>query len=348
MERIKMAHGAGGEVMQELIKKVLLKHLDADKGEVPLGALDDSAVINDIVFTTDSHTVKPLFFPGGDIGSLSVAGTVNDIAVMGAKPLALSLGIILEEGFGIDDLEKIARSIGETSRLAEVPVITGDTKVVEKGSVEGVVINTSGIGMRTETLESNISKVREFRAFDERWLRDSNLKEGDRIILSGSVGDHGIALLSFREGYRFESKLKSDIYPLNSMIESALKVGGIVAIKDLTRGGLANALNEWNEKSRVGIFIEEEKIPLNEAVVSACDMLGLDPLEIGNEGKVIIGVVEEMADEVLREIRKSKEGRNAEIIGWVDKELRMVVMETVVGGSRVVETPVGDPIPRIC
>lgn len=350
MKRITLADGAGGEKMTRLIKNYVLKHLNSNAKniEVGLSDLDDSAVVNGIVFTTDSYTVKPLFFPGGDIGSLAVSGTVNDIAVMGASPIALSSAFVIEEGFPVDDYEKILISMKKTSKHADVPIVTGDTKVVEKNAVEKIIINTSGIGMRNKTLDENIIEVRRYRKFDEKWIKDSNLKDGDKIIVSGSVGDHGIAILSFREGYGFESEIKSDVKPLNKMIEKILKVGGIVSMKDPTRGGLANTLNEFAEKSKTGIMVEEEKIPINEGVRSACEMLGIDPLEIGNEGKAVIGVVREKAEDVLKALRKTNEGRNAEIIGEATKKVKGVVLKTVVGGRRIVETPIGDPVPRIC
>jgi hydrogenase expression/formation protein HypE len=346
---IKMAHGAGGEVMKGLIKDLILKHLAGEGiGDVPLGALDDSAVIDDIVFTTDSHTVKPLEFPGGDIGSLSVAGTVNDISVMGAEPIALSLGMVVAEGVELKLLDRILNSVGKTCEKCSVPVVTGDTKVVEAGALESLVINTSGIGKRSENLDSNFEKVRASRAFDGKWLTDDNLKPGDKLIISGTIGDHGIALLSHREGYQFETELESDIAPLNHLIAKALEVGGVVAMKDPTRGGLANSLNEWSEKSGTGIVINEEDIPFQTGVVNACDMLGLDPMEIGNEGKVLIGVIPELADDVLAMIQTIPEGKNASIIGEATADVKGVVMQTSIGGRRIVEPPMGDPIPRIC
>jgi hydrogenase expression/formation protein HypE len=348
-KHIKMAHGAGGEVMKELIKGLVIKHLAGERyGDVPLEALDDSAVVDDIVFTTDSHTVKPLIFPGGDIGSLSVAGTVNDVAVMGARPLALSLGIIVAEGFKFEILEEIFKSIGESSKGAQVPVVTGDIKVVESSALENLVVNTAGIGRRSQFLDSNFEKVKAARPFDGNWLTDDNVRAGDKLIISGTVGDHGIALLAHREGYEFETELESDICPLNKLIEAVLEVGGVTAMKDPTRGGLANSLNEWSEKSSVGLLIEEDKIPYNQSVTNACDMLGLDPLEIGNEGKVLIAVVPSMADEVLAKLHTLPEGKNAAIIGEATTEVDSVVMHTLVGGRRIVEPPLGDPIPRIC
>lgn len=350
MKRITLADGAGGEKMSKLIKQYVLKHLNSNAKniDVPLSALDDSAVVNNIVFTTDSHTVKPLFFPGGDIGSLAVSGTVNDIAVMGVSPVALSSGFVIEEGFSINDYEKILLSMSKTSRYANVPIVTGDTKVVEKGGIDKLIINTSGIGLRSKTLDENIKEIRRYREFDGKWIIDSSIREGDKIIVSGSLGDHGIAILSFREGYGYESEIESDVKPLNKMIEKILNVGGVVSMKDPTRGGLANTLNEFVEKSNIGIMVEEEKIPIKEGVKSACELLGIDPLEIGNEGKVVIGVVKEKADDVLKVLRKTREGKDAEIIGEATKNVKGVVLKTVVGGRRIMETPIGDPVPRIC
>jgi len=350
MTRITMAQGAGGEAMQDLISDLVLANFAQNQNnvEVPLEALDDSAIIDDIVFTTDSHTVKPIFFPGGDIGSLSIAGTVNDIAVMGAQPLALSFAMVMEEGLERGDLERILVSSGETSRKAGVPVVTGDTKVVEHGAIDQIVTNTSGIGKRSPHLDSNVEKIRETREFNARWMLDSNLAHGDILIFSGSIGDHGVALLSFREGYEFETELKSDVCCLNSMIEESLKVGGVTTIKDATRGGVANTLNEWSSKSNVGILVHEDKIPLKSPVRAACGMLGIDPLEIGNEGKAVIGVIPEYAEEVLAALRRTPEGRDAAIVGTASNEIRGVVMKTTIGGRRIVEPPIADPVPRIC
>ncbi|UCE16601.1 MAG: hydrogenase expression/formation protein HypE, partial [Candidatus Bathyarchaeota archaeon] len=315
MERITMAHGAGGTVMSELIKKHVIKHLGGSRAEVPLEALDDSAVIDDIVLKSDSHAVKPIFFPGGDIGILAVAGTINDIAVMGAEPVALTCGFVLEEGLPIADLERILESMSKTCREAGVHIITGDTKVVEKGTLGGCVVNTSGIGKRNEALERNIRAVKKHRSFDSRWVLDSNLRSGDKVIVSGTVGDHGLAVLSVQEGYDFGSQIMSDVTPLNKLVLRLLNVGGIVAMKDPTRGGLSNALNEWSEKSRVGILTYEEKIPIRGDVEAACEMLGIDPLEVGNEGKLVIGVVPKRAQDVLAMLKQTKEGKDAEIVG---------------------------------
>jgi hydrogenase expression/formation protein HypE len=347
-KRITLTDGAGGEKMMAFIRRFVLTNFEGDAGEIPLGMLDDSAIIEGIAFTTDSYVVKPLFFPGGNIGSLAISGTVNDLSVMGATPVALSCALILSDGFPLDDLDKILHTMRDCASKAGVSVVTGDTKVVEKSALEGIFINTSGIGKRSQFLDGNIKAVRESRRFSYDWPNDSAVAEGDKIIVSGTVGDHGVALLSFREGYGFESKIKSDARPLNHMIAKALKVGGITAMKDATRGGVANALNEWAEKSKVGIVVEEDQIPYNEAVLSACEMLGIDPLEVGNEGKALIAVVPQLADDVLKALKKTEEGKEAKIIGEANKEYRGVAMKTSVGGLRIVEPPVGDPVPRIC
>jgi len=348
-EKIKLAQGAGGELMDNLIKDKILKYfVKEESSEVSLSMLDDAAVIDDVVFSTDSHTVQPIIFPGGDIGSLAVSGTINDVAVMGAKTLALSAGFIIEEGFSIEIFEKIVKSMGKYSDDAGVPIITGDTKVVEKGAIQEFMINTSGIGKRSAFLDSNITEVKKYRPFNRRWLLDSNLEKGDKIILSGNIGEHGVALLSFREGYGFETKIKSDVAPINGLMEKVLSEGGIVSAKDPTRGGLANTVNEFSEKSNVGIILNEEDIPLPDGVRSACDLLGIDPLEIGNEGKVVLGVVKEKAEEVLSVLKRHPLGKNASIIGEATDKVKGVVLQTTVGGKRILHKPLGDPVPRIC
>ena len=349
-KRITLSAGAGGEHMDSFIKESILRHFifDQDRSTISLSMLDDSAVIDDIVFSTDSHTVKPIQFPGGDLGKLAVAGTVNDISVMGATPIALSAGFIIEEGLLYKTYDEIVRSMAETARQAQTPIITGDTKVVEKGAIQEFMINTSGIGKRSMYLDKNIEEVKRYRAFDHLWLQDSNLTPGDNIILSGNIGEHGIALMSFREGYGFETQIKSDVAAVNGLLLESLKTGGVVAAKDPTRGGLANTLNEFSEKSHVGMLLDEEKIPIPEGVKAACDLLGLDPLQIGNEGKVVIGVVKEKAEDVLSVIKKHPLGNNAAIIGEVTNAVSGVVMETDVGGKRIISKPIGDPVPRIC
>jgi hydrogenase expression/formation protein HypE len=348
MSKIIMNHGAGGEIMQEFLSKHIVSHFPKVNSDVPLDSMDDSAVIDDIVMTIDGHTVKPLVFPGGDIGRISVAGTVNDISVMGATPLAIGCSVIMEEGLDIDLVDRIMESMGKTSEECGVPIVTGDTKVMESGALDQMVISTSAVGKRSPLLDRNLEIASQCRKVEHRWCTDSNLRPGDVIIASGYMGDHGVALLSFREGYGFESEIKSDVAPLNKMIAAGLKVGGIVSMKDPTRGGLANTLNEWCSKSRVEIEIEQASIPLRDGVVNACDMLGIDPLSIGNEGKAIIGCVPEMADEILKAIRSTPEGKNAAIIGKAAEGKSRVVLRTEIGGRRILETPSGDPVPRIC
>jgi hydrogenase expression/formation protein HypE len=349
-ERITMLHGAGGSVMHDLVKKYVVKYFGGhDHAEVPLEALADAAVVDGIVLKSDSHAVKPIVFPGGDIGRIAVSGTVNDISVLGAEPRALACGFILEEGLLMSDFQRILESMQRTCDEAGVSIVTGDTKVVEKGSLGGCVMNTSGIGRRTPALERNLEVVKQFRKDSNfRWVLDSNLRAGDRIILSGTVGDHGLAVLSAQEGLSFGSKIKSDVRPLNHLIQKMIgEVGGVVAMKDPTRGGLADALNEFSEKSHVGLLINEKQVPIHEDVRAACEMLGLDPFEIGNEGKVIVGAVKEKADELLQFLRN--EGcDDAQIIGETRGDFSVVAAETIVGGKRIISRPVGDPVPRIC
>jgi len=349
-EKITLMHGAGGTVMHELVKNYIVKTFhDIGNAEVPLEAMDDAAVVGDIVFKSDSHAVKPIFFPGGNIGHIAISGTVNDISCLGAQPIALACGLILEEGLLLSDLERVLSSMQEACTQAEVGIVTGDTKVVEKGTLGGLVMNVSGIGKRTQALDHNLEIVSQTREFNARWTLDSNLAEGDKIILTGTIGDHGLAVLSAQQGLKFGSDIKSDVQPLNRLVQVLLgKIGGIVAIKDPTRGGLADALNEWSEKSKTGILLEEDKIPIRQDVQTACEMLGLDPLEIGNEGKLILGVTPQKAQETLEFLQKTPQGKDAQIIGEATHQFCGVAMQTVIGGKRIVARPIGDPIPRIC
>ena len=349
--KITMLHGAGGSVMHDLVKNYIVKYFGGlgNDAEVPLEAMDDAAVIGDIVFKSDSHTVKPIFFPGGDIGRLSISGTVNDISCLGAMPYALACGLILEEGLALSDLELILASMRQACIEAGVGVVTGDTKVVEKGSLGGCIMNVSGIGKRTPALDGNLAVVRKYRELKTRWALDSNLAAGDKIILSGTIGDHGLAVLSAQQGLKFGSQILSDVKPLNRMVQNMLgSVGGVVAMKDPTRGGLADALNEWTEKSKIGILIQEDKVPIHQDVQTACEMLGLDPLEVGNEGKIIIGAIPEKALEILQFLKQTSEGKDAQIIGETTSQFKGVAMQTLVGGKRIISKPVGDPVPRIC
>ena len=348
MQKVIMNDGAGGELMQEFISKHITSHFPRMNSEIPLDALDDSAVVDDIVFTIDGHTVNPLFFPGGDFGRIAISGTVNDISVMGAKPLGIGSSVVLEEGLDAEIVDKVMESMGQTSKECGVPVVTGDTKVMGAGELDKMVITTSAIGKRPDYLDHDMEVANSYRKVDNRWCTDSNTRPGDVIIVSGYMGDHGVALLSFREGYGFETELKSDVQPLNKMIEKALRVGGVVAMKDPTRGGLANTLNEWADKSKCQLDINEADIPIRDGVENACELLGIEPLNIGNEGKCVLSVVPEMAEEVLKALRATPEGKDAAIIGRAVDGPARVVLKTEVGGKRILEPPSGDPVPRIC
>ncbi|MGZ7095042.1 MAG: hydrogenase expression/formation protein HypE [Methanobacterium sp.] len=335
--KISMAHGAGGEMMQSLISDIILDNIKNKKvdGGIGLGELDDGATIPfgeyEIVISTDSHTIDPIFFPGGDIGKLSITGTVNDVAVMGAKPLAIANAMVISEGFTSDEFERLIKSMDEACSEAGVALVTGDTKVMEHDKLDKIIISTTGIG---------IAKKGQITS-------DANLEVGNKIILSGSVGDHGIALMSYREGFGFETDLQSDVAPVVEMTEKALEIGGVNAMKDPTRGGIANALNELASKSGVGMMIYEDKIPVKEQVYAASEMLGIDPFEVANEGKVIMGVEADMADEILEALRNTKYGKEAQIIGEVTED-KYVIMETLLGGKRILEAPIADPVPRVC
>lgn len=332
-----MAHGAGGEIMQGLISGIIRDNIKNKnvKGGIGLDELDDGATIPldeyEIVVSTDSHTIDPIFFPGGDIGKISIAGTVNDVSVMGAKPLAIANAMVISEGFPSEDLEKIVKSMDAVATEAGVAIVTGDTKVMEKDKLDKIIITTTGIG---------IARKGEIK-------QDSSLNVGDKIILTGSVGDHGISIMSFREGFGFDTDLKSDVAPVWGMVKAALNIGGVTAMKDPTRGGIANALNELASKSGVGMLIDEEKIPFKKEVNAASEMLGIDPYEVANEGKVILGVKEDKAQEVLEAIQKTKYGKEAQIIGEVTED-EHVIMITSLGGKRILEEPIADPVPRVC
>jgi len=302
-----------------------------------LAKLDDSAVIDlsgKLAFTTDSYVVSPIFFPGGDIGRLAVCGTVNDLAMSGAKPLYLSLSLIIEEGLPQNELNEIIDSIQKTAQEAGVEIVTGDTKVVHRGSADKLFINTAGIGIIPEGVVISGSKA----------------KPGDKIILSGTIGDHGIAVLSQREGLSFSTQLESDCAPLGGLVAEMLGASpDIHCLRDPTRGGLATTLNELAEQSGVSIRIEEERIPVREEVLAACEMLGFDPLYVANEGKLMAIVPAKDADKILKAMQENHYGTGAAIIGEVKAEHPgRVVMKTCLGASRIVDMLVGDLLPRIC
>ncbi|MFW9921717.1 MAG: hydrogenase expression/formation protein HypE [Candidatus Thorarchaeota archaeon] len=338
-EFVDIAHGAGGKKMDELLE-IIMKNIALRKiGDgIGLDEKDDGATIrvgnNRIVTSIDGHTVHPIFFPGGDLGQLAITGTINDICVMGGKPIAILSSLIIEEGFPIKDLQRIVDSMAITAKDSNVAIIAGDTKVMPKGTLDQMIIVTAGIGL----IES-----------EDIDIRDSNLKPGDKIIVSGTMGDHGIALMAGREGISFDTELISDVASVQDIVEVALKIGGVVTMKDPTRGGLASALNELAEKSKVSIWTVDEAIPINPAVLAASEMLGLEPLGVTCEGKVIIGVKSEKADDVLEAIKKLPNGKNAAIIGEVKAERPgFVISETIIGGHRIIEKPIGEQIPRVC
>ncbi len=331
--KVNLMHGAGGAVFSELLGKTLTKYTHNNAGGIGLESLDDGAVIpfgdKNIVFTTDSHVVRPLFFPGGDIGRISVCGTANDLSMMGGRPVALSCAMIIEEGFDIDILEKIVASMDAALGECGASIVTGDTKVLEKGALDGIVINTAGIGIV------------------EKPVRDNGLKPGDAIIVSGTLGDHGLCVMTTREGFDLGEQIKSDVAPVWELVKSAMDAGEIHAMKDPTRGGFSNAINEMADKSGVQVRIFEEALPIRNSVRSASELLGINPLDVANEGKVVMGVSPDDAEEILKAIKKSKYGKDAAIIGRVT-EGKSVIMETSIGGERFIEAPIGDPVPRVC
>jgi len=330
--KVSLAHGAGGETMGELLR-TLTNVKNRNAGGIGLESLDDGAVIpvgdKNVVFTTDSHVVRPIFFPGGDIGRLAICGTVNDLAVMGGRPIALSCGMIIEEGFDIIDLERIVRSMDEALTESGAHLVTGDTKVVERGSLDKIAINTAGIGLA------------------EKVIRDNGFRPGDRIIVTGTLGDHGFAVLTHREGFELGEQIRSDVSPVWGLVELALAAGDVHAMKDPTRGGFAHAINDMARKSRVGVVVEEEALPVRRSVRSASEMLGIDPLEVANEGKVVMAVAPGDAEAVLSALRTHRYGKEAAIVGKVVDGDR-VIMRTRIGGERFIEPPLGDPVPRVC
>jgi hydrogenase expression/formation protein HypE len=333
--RVDLSHGAGGRAMAELIAGIFYEALGNDW---LLRGNDQAAFdVNGgrMVMSTDSYVVSPLFFPGGDIGSLAVHGTINDVAMAGATPLYLSASFIIEEGFAFSGLKRIADSMGEAARAAGVPVVTGDTKVVERGKADGMFITTTGIGTIPPGLDLSADKA----------------QPGDRILLSGTIGDHGIAVMSRRHNLDFETKLVSDSAPLHGLVAAIVETGGsgLRVMRDLTRGGLAAILNELAQQSCVGFRIDEEMVPVKPEVAAACELLGLDPLYVANEGKLAAVVAPQLAEAVLTAMRNHPLGREAAIIGEVvADDHRFVQMTTAFGGGRIVDWLSGEQLPRIC
>ncbi len=332
-DTVVLGHGSGGRLSAELMRSIFLPAF----GNPVLSRLDDQAIVNvngtRLAMTTDSFVVKPLFFPGGDIGSLAVHGTINDLAMGGAKPLFLSVAFILEEGLSMDVLRRVVNSLHAAARKAGVEIVTGDTKVVEKGSGDQLFINTTGIGLVPPGLELSANRAR----------------PGDRVLLSGSIGEHGITILAQREGLEFESPVESDSAALHELVADMIQTGGAIrCMRDPTRGGVSSTLNEIAEQSRVGIHLEESAIPIRDEVRGACEMLGLDPLYVANEGKLIAIVAPEDADKVLQAMRANPLGSDAQLIGSVVEGPGLVTIRTALGTSRMVDMLAGDQLPRIC
>ncbi len=333
-DKILLAHGSGGKLSHDLVKDMFLPSFD----NPVLEQLDDRAELDiagrKVAFSTDSFVVNPIFFPGGDIGKLAICGTVNDLAMGGARPLFLSTAFIIEEGLPVDELEIIVNSMKKTAVEAGVQIVTGDTKVVEKGAADKVFINTAGIGLVPEGI--NIS--------------GHNARPGDKVIINGFVGDHGIAVMAERQGLKFPDRIISDCAPLNGLVAEMLRVTkDIRVLRDPTRGGVATTMNEIAEQSNVGIVLDEKSIPVRDEVFAACEILGFDPLYVANEGKLLAVVPADQADAVVAAMRQHKYGREACIIGEVvTKHPGKVVLQTSIGGSRIVDMLIGEQLPRIC
>jgi hydrogenase expression/formation protein HypE len=333
-EVVTLAHGSGGKATRALVEGLFLEEL-ANPLLEPLG---DSALLElngfRLAFTTDSYVVKPIVFPGGDIGELAVNGTVNDLAVAGARPVALSAGFVVEEGFDVAELRRLAASMARAAEAAGTVIAAGDTKVVERGKADGLYVNTAGIGLVPPGLE----------------LGESRVRPGDRVLVSGTLGDHGMAVMIARGELALEVELESDTAPVHELTASLLELGGDVRwLRDPTRGGLATALNELAQEAQLAVTLDEAALPLRPAVVGACEILGIDPLYVANEGKLVAVVAPEAADEALSRLRDTTLGVEAAIVGEIRPDPEgLVLLDTAFGGTRIVDMLVGDPLPRIC
>ena len=332
-DKVLLAHGSGSKASHDLVAELFLPSFS----NPALDQLDDGAILEAnglrLAYTTDSYVIDPISFPGGDIGGLAVCGTVNDLAMSGATPLYLSVGFIIEEGLEIDILRRVVASMRQAAEEANVKIVTGDTKVVNRGHADKLFINTSGIGLLSRNID----------------ISGNNAKVGDKVIISGSIGEHGIAVMSKREGLEFDTPITSDCAPLSSLVADMLSVTtDIHCLRDPTRGGLATTLNELATQSNVGLLLEETKIPIKEPVRGACELLGYDALYVANEGKLVAVVPEKNASQILMKMRENKYGRDAEIIGRVIAEPKRVLLKTIIGGTRILDMLTGELLPRIC
>lgn len=337
MPKIEPAHGAGGKIMQRLLEEIVIPSFGRRKiGSIGLDEMDDGATLqvqgHNLIVCTDAYTVHPLFFPGGNLGMLAACGTVNDIAVMGARPLAMTNTIIVEEGLEIETLQVILKSLNAIIEPLGIAMIAGDTKVMPLGTIDGLVMSVTGIG----------------EIYLDHPVSDSGAQPNDDVIISGPIGDHGTTLLAHREGLDFETSLISDVAPLWEPIRDCLDVGGIHAMKDPTRGGTAVALNEIASKSRLEMELREYHIPVRPAVQSLCDVLGLNPLHMSSEGKVVMAVDSSCTDDIMSVLQRHTVTKDAQVVGTIKKGTPRVLLRTAIGGRKVLQVPYGEPVPRVC
>ncbi len=337
MAKIESAHGGGGKMMQTLLEQVIIPAFSKRRvGTIGLDEMDDGATLQldneTLIVCTDAHTVQPLFFPGGNIGTLTACGTINDLTVMGAEPIAMTNTVIVEEGFDIETLKIILTSLNEILEPLGIAMIAGDTKVMPVGTLDQLVMSTTGIG----------------RIYLDSPISDAGAKAGDDIISTGPIGDHGTTLLAHREGLEFDTDLTSDVAPLWEPIKECLDVGGIHAMKDPTRGGTAAALNEIASKSHIEMVLDETTIPVRQEVSSLCNILGLNPLHMSCEGTIIMTVNSESTDDILSVLTKHSSTRDAQVIGNISDGDARVLMKTAIGGRKIIQVPYGEPVPRVC
>jgi len=337
MSKIESAHGAGGKIMQQLLEEVIIPSFGRRKiGSIGLDEMDDGATVQidgtNLIVCTDAHTVHPIFFPGGNLGTLAACGTVNDVAVMGARPIAMTNTVIIEEGTEIETLQTILKSLNDIIEPLDIAMVAGDTKVMPAGTLDGLIMSTTGIG----------------EIYLEDPISDGGAKQGDDLIISGPIGDHGTVLLAHREGLEFETTLTSDVAPLWIPIRACLDVGGVHAMKDPTRGGTAVALNEIASKSKLELELQESLIPVRPAVQALCDVLGLNPLHMSCEGKFVMAADSKYTDDILATLCKHESTKDARVVGKFQRGSPRVLMKTAIGGRKVIQVPYGEPVPRVC